>query len=475
MEGKILRWAVVQELIGNHRADLREHAKHREKRPEGAGETAINCKLDRYVEAAIRDECRLLARIPAGNGRYPQLRNSAVKLTSLLKSDWAEPFDVYGPLLEAAHTNGLVAKYGEDDLRRVIDWAFANAAPRPVPPPRRAAPSDGEDPGHVPTVEYTAYSTVGTPRDAEPVPEPPPAAVTAEGRAEIDALFPSPRDKDGHTVPPEMHELAMVRRDDPRRGATHMVISNSWRNPSNRVYRRRALFRFMRQMFREHQAGGGSIYHTRLRVGTNSEDDREICEAERREWDRLRKRLQRLGAKYRWFSIVTDEGAFREIFASEPLSVGQQPLDDPEAALLGVVRQTRPLGQPYKKRPSHGGAPEWQPPRTENGKWVTVGHRPAEALLEYDQDPYDEAAAAANGVRTWRASEAEVNAQSPEAILRTRHWLAPPTSPNDILYNLFEEVGFNMSRKAWDWAFGERTSRVGAIDRESVEADAGGT
>lgn len=163
------------------------------------------------------------------------------------------------------------------------------------------------------------------------------------------------------------------------------------------------------------------------------------------------------------------EGAFRVIFASGPLTDGQAPLEDPEGELLQVMRSVTSLSDPYKRRPAHGGPDdEWAPKHTETGKWCTVGHRPAEALLERNQDPYDEAAAVANRVWTWLASEREVNARTPEAILRTRHWLAPADRPEKILFTLLEDVGFKVSDRAWDLYFGAPPIPVGG-DRRGPE------
>ena len=264
----------------------------------------------------------------------------------------------------------------------------------------------------------------------------------------------------------------MLRRDNPRRGASHLVISKGWSNPSNAVYHRRVLFRLLRRAFRAHMAGGGSIYWARLRVGTQSEDDLELRKEEQREWDRLRKRLQRVdNARWRWFSTLTTDGAFRVIFASTQLYDGQAPLEDPKAALLETMHRVHSLRGPYKRRPAHGGPDdEWQPKHTENGDWVTVGHRPAAAILEHGQDPYDEAAAVANKVRTWLASDAEVNGRTPEVIIRTRHWSAMEEWPAKILFNLFQEVGFEVFEEAWDRAFGEQAVPVGG-DQWGPERD----
>ena len=47
----------------------------------------------------------------------------------------------------------------------------------------------------------------------------------------------------------------------------------------------------MRSAFRNHVANGGLVYQASLLVGTDTEDDLELCKAEKNEWDRLCKRL----------------------------------------------------------------------------------------------------------------------------------------------------------------------------------------
>ena len=258
----------------------------------------------------------------------------------------------------------------------------------------------------------------------------------------------------------------MVRKDDPRRGASHLVISKSWSNPANAVYHRRLLFGLMRRAFRIHLQNGGRIYQYELTVGSEALDDEALVKAERREWDRVRKRLQRAGALFRWFSSITSEGVFRVIYSTAPAFDGHRPVEYPESELLETLKVTSSLREPYRRRPAHGGpADAWRPKRTVTGEWTTVGSRSAAALLESGQDTYDEAEATANEVETWRASTREVNARSPETILRTRHWVAPQTKPLDLLFNLWNELGFDMSEKAWVHAFGDRP---GSINQSSV-------
>ena len=162
-----------------------------------------------------------------------------------------------------------------------------------------------------------------------------------------------------------------------------------------------------------------------------------------------------------WQALVQREGPSWGI-RWEPAVDGFEPLADPEAALLAVLGHTTSLDEPYPRRPAHGGPDDkWAPKYTETGKWVTIGHRSARALLEMNQDTHDEAAAVANGVWTWRASEAEVNARTPEVIMRTRHWAGPPHKPAKILFNLFELIGFTVSEKKWLLHFGAPPIPVG--------------
>ena len=134
---------------------------------------------------------------------------------------------------------------------------------------------------------------------------------------------------------------------------------------------------------------------------------------------------------------------------------GQEPLADPEAALLDSITFTTslpPPGQnvgleslPYRRRKAHDGFDDaWKPKNVANGKWLTIGTRSSRALLEMNQDVHDEAAAVANGFKTWRAAADEVHARS-ERIVQTRHWVAPVSKPVDALLRLFEELEFRIS------------------------------
>lgn len=477
----LLPIAVVDQLIEEYEAHIEAmRPKRGQTPPLGSNQKMGTSALEQYITRAVDGEYQILATTLAGQSkRYGQLLSSAAKLASIANSDWGEPFlspeDAHGALIQAATVNGLVAKYGEPHLRRAIDWCLGKVAGRPEPPGKP----------FVPMVEYPPYSTIGT-RLEEPddwpgsgdiheepgtdVIEPPWRPSEAE-RAEIAELFPLPRDKDGRAIRPDMFEMARVRKDNPRRGATDLVISNSWKNPVNAVYHRRQLFGFLRRAFRGHVADGGRVYKTTLRVPTTTEDDAALLRGEQRAWDKIRKRLQRAEARYRWFSVCRPgEGVFREIYSSEPAEDGQEPLDDPEAALLDtltyttalpplLVQEDCPDGQepptppPYRRRKAHDGpADAWKPRNVSNGEWLVIGSRSSVALLEMNQDAHDQAAAVVNGIKSWRATEDEVHGRS-DRIIQTRHWQAPASKPVDVLPRLFEELEFRISWHRWDALF----------------------
>ena len=180
--------------------------------------------------------------------------------------------------------------------------------------------------------------------------EPPGEECRGDGAEELRALFPMPLDEEGNRIRPAMRDLAMVKRDDPRRGATQMVVSNTWRNRGNRTYKQRSLVSFMRAAFREHMAAGGLIYQHTLQVATATANAAALLKAEQRAWDAIRKQFTRSGdseedapALYRWFSTVNEQGANRVMFSSGTAFDGQEPLDDPVAALLETLRDVRPL------------------------------------------------------------------------------------------------------------------------------------
>ena len=480
--------AVVDQLINEHAAHIEAMKPNRLAAPPSEPHPKMGSSaLERYAAKAVDGEYQALATAPEGQGRrYPQLLTSASKLASIANSDWGAPFlpndAVYDVLLLASTANGLVDVYGEAHLRRAVDWCLANVTGRPEPVGK----------AFVPIVEYKTYSTIGT-DNGEGLVEPeywtepgdtpeevmgdvePAWKHSEEERAEIAEFFPLPRGNDGKSVRPDMFELARVRRDNPRRAATDLVISNGWKNPANAVYHRRQLFGFLRRAFQEHLADGGLIYKTVLRVPTATEDDANLLKEERKAWDKIRKRLQRSESCCRWFSTSRPGvGVFREIYSSEPTDDGQEPLAEPEVALLDTLMFTTalpPPGQgaegddgsevlPYHRRKAHDGFDDaWKPKNVANGKWITIGTRSSRALLEMNQDVYDEEAAVNNGFRTWRAAVDEVHARS-ERIVQTRHWVAPVSKPVDALPRLFEELEFRILWTRWDALFNDGLENV---------------
>ena len=480
--------AIFDQLINEHEAYIvAMKPKRPAASPYGPHPKMSSLALERYVAKAVDGEYQALATAPEGQGRrYPQLLTSAAKLASIANSDWGAPFlphdAVYDVLLLASTANGLVDVYGEAHLRRAVDWCLAIATGRPEPVGK----------AFVPIVEYILYSTIGTDNGEGPVepeywPKPgdireegtgdvePPWKPSEEEKAEIAEFFPLPKGNDGKSVRPDMFELARVRRDNPRRAATDLVISNGWKNPANAVYHRRQLFGFLRRVFQKHLDDGGLIYKTVLRVPTATEDDATMLKEERKRWDKIRKRLQRSESRCRWFSTSRpDEGVFREIYSSETTEDGQEPLADPEAALLDTITFTTalpPPGQgaegddgseavPYRRRKAHDGFDDaWKPKNVANGEWVTIGTRSSRALLEMNQDVHDEAAAVANGFKTWRAAADEVHARS-ERIVQTRHWVAPVSKPVDALLRLFEQLEFRILWTRWDALFNDGLENV---------------
>ena len=479
---------VVNQLIAEYEAHIEAMRPKRGPTPPLEAHQKMDTSvLGRYVARAMGGVYQILATTPAGQSkRYGQFLSSAARLAGIANSDWGAPFlspeDVYTTLIHAATVNGLVAKYGERHLRRAIDWCLGNVVGRPEP--QQGKP-------FVPKLEYPPYSNFGTsgtdeliepddwPHAAnledssdEPDKRTTPvdaARLSAEERQELADLFPTPVDGDGQPIKPLLQDIAMVKRGDPRRGASHLIIGNSWSNPTNRQYQRRALYGHFRTKFREHLAAGGMVFHTALTVGTDTADDEEVRNVEKKEWGRIRKRLQREEAIVHWFTASWPEGVSREIFASCPLYDDQEPLADPEVVLLGVLRDTVTLplptlddnGElqdppPYKRRPAHGGPDDaWRPKKTRTNDWVVVGARPGRALTEMRQDVYDQAVAAKEGVKTWTAGSQEINARSPETVIYTRHWLVPPDKPPDTLVDVWEEVGFTIVAGAREWMLGE--------------------
>jgi len=149
-------------------------------------------------------------------------------------------------------------------------------------------------------------------------------------------------------------------------------------------------------------------------------------------------------------------------------------LAEPEVALLDTLTSTTALPPssqgaegddgsevlPYHRRKVHDGFDDaWKPKNVANGKWITIGTRSSRALLEMNQDVYDEVAAVANGFRTWRAAVDEVHARS-ERIVQTRHGVAPVSKPVDALPRMFEELEFRILWTRWDALFNDGLENV---------------
>ena len=174
-------------------------------------------------------------------------------------------------------------------------------------------------------------------------------------------------------------------------------------------------------------------------------------------------------ALYRWLSVDTPVGSFRVIYRSAPAYDGHEPEADPVCALLADMENMRPLADPYPRRDAHGGPDDaWHPPKRATSEWKTVGRRSAHALLDDGQDIHDDLAATANGVTTWRATQAEMAARNPEGILQTRHFRASPEQPRDHLITLFDSIGFDIFPGAREWALGEDATADATPERVPV-------
>jgi hypothetical protein len=126
----------VEELIAEALASVPA-----QRRTTSATQLMGTCPAHRYVHEAIASIIGKLASAPAGTGIYPLLIPTALKLQGLKIAPWLpqdvrDSIDVYASTLDACGQNGLIGGYGEDEIRRAIDWAVARADAAPEPQQR---------------------------------------------------------------------------------------------------------------------------------------------------------------------------------------------------------------------------------------------------------------------------------------------------------------------------------------------------
>ena len=94
----------------------------------------------KYVATAINRTVAHLSGAGLGTGdRYPRIIPAALSLQSLKMSTWLpqdirDNINVAEVVLTGCGANGALDHYGEDHIRRAIEWAVARAEPRPAPP-----------------------------------------------------------------------------------------------------------------------------------------------------------------------------------------------------------------------------------------------------------------------------------------------------------------------------------------------------
>ena len=138
----ILPMTAVLALVSAYDDAVRERTREADRRqmpPVPPGKVTGSSPAERYVSKAIEEERSWLASRPAVDGeRYPAVIPTALRLESLRLSDWLSPgvragIDVHNIVMGACADNGILAKYGEDHLRKAIDWAVAHTEPRSAP------------------------------------------------------------------------------------------------------------------------------------------------------------------------------------------------------------------------------------------------------------------------------------------------------------------------------------------------------
>ena len=143
--GNLLPMSAVQRLVAEYelqRRDLAREVNRRQLQPTDPASIVGDTRDDKYVNRAIQEESGWLAsQVKGTGGRHNGLLIVASRLESLRLSHWLAPaaravIDPYAIALEAAHVNGYVDEYGEEDALRAIAWGMGVAEPRPTPPDR---------------------------------------------------------------------------------------------------------------------------------------------------------------------------------------------------------------------------------------------------------------------------------------------------------------------------------------------------
>ena len=98
-----------------------------------------NTPDERYVQSAIEQELKYAATCAPGSGkRYAWVREVSQNLEALRLSDWLSPearslINIEAIALDGASRNGSLPHYGEEHLRKAINWGVTHAEPRPMP------------------------------------------------------------------------------------------------------------------------------------------------------------------------------------------------------------------------------------------------------------------------------------------------------------------------------------------------------
>lgn len=149
--GNLLPIGEVRKLVSEYedrRRDLDREANARRMPQVDLSKLTGNTRDERYVRRAIEEELVWLSsRAPGSGERYPSVIPAVMKLESLRLSDWLSvevtaQIEVAAIVLGGCAGNGSLQHYGEEHLRKAIDWGIAHAEPRAMPAswnqPRRA-------------------------------------------------------------------------------------------------------------------------------------------------------------------------------------------------------------------------------------------------------------------------------------------------------------------------------------------------
>lgn len=276
---------------------------------------------------------------------------------------------------------------------------------------------------HIRDFEGFSESVSPAPEPEEPALEPTLADIATERAAQFKDFA-----KEAIPILPEMDiqgSSSLFRnKDDGTHLVTHAGLSDTWQIEGNAQYKRQRYLAFytagFQWLLREQE---GALYLLRYHLHPDSIDE------DRTNLRRLRQRINAKGGQYLEATCLYEEeeggGCYVHLYTDTFDRKMADLLIVPTAAdLIDTFTHTTKIPEVYGRKHPVRASDEWRMRRARTGEWEAVGTRAIYDLASYEEavDKADEEKAAKWGIKTWKASEQELMARSPESIMHTRHF-----------------------------------------------------